>query len=266
MRRLVMALLMVMVLAGCTHEPRVLVLASTTSTVDSGILDVLNAEFQRRNPRVTVRTVGVGTGEALAMGERRDADILLVHDRRREDAFMAGGFGVLRKDVMYNDFVLLGPRDDPAGIRGLGSLNEAMQRLQAGPALFVSRGDNSGTHSRERSLWQQAGVTPGGANYIETGQGMGATLRIASERRGYTLSDRGTFLATAALELMVVFEGSPALLNPYGVITVRGARNPSDARAYAEFLVSPAAQDIIANFGRDRFGQPLFFRHPGIGR
>ena len=261
-----MAVLMVMVLAGCAHEPRVLVLASTTSTVDSGILDVLNAEFQRLNPRITVRPVGVGTGEALAMGERRDADVLLVHDRRREDAFMAAGFGVLRKDVMYNDFVLLGPRDDPADVRGAASLNEAMQRLLAGPALFVSRGDNSGTHSRERSLWQQAGLTPGGASYIETGQGMGATLRIASERRGYTLSDRGTFLATAALDLIVVFEGDPALLNPFGVITVRGARNVKDAQTYAEFLVSPAAQNLIAGFGKDRFGQPLFFRHPNVGR
>lgn len=265
MRRLAIIVLMVVALAGCFHEPRVLVLASTTSTVDSGILDVLNAEFQRLNPRITVRTIGVGTGEALAMGERRDADVLLVHDRRREDAFMAAGHGALRKDVMYNDFVLLGPRDDPAGVRGAASLNEAMQRLLVSP-LFVSRGDNSGTHSRERSLWQQAGLTPGGANYIETGQGMGATLRIASDRRGYTLSDRGTFLATAALDLIVVFEGDPALLNPYGVITVNGARNPRDARAYAEFLVSPAAQNIIANFGKDRFGQPLFFRHPNVGR
>jgi tungstate transport system substrate-binding protein len=232
------------------------VLATTTSTADTGLLDAINGEFEKEHP-YTVKTIAVGTGEALALGRKKEADVLLVHSRKDEDEFMEAGFGSRRLDVMYNDFVVLGPRDDPAGVRG-SAPGEAFARIAGTGATFVSRGDDSGTHEKELELWKAAGMTPGGTWYISTGQGMGDTLRIASEKRAYVLADRGTYLATKSLELEVLSEGHPALLNPYGVIEVKGARNAAGARAYAEFLTSPEGRRIIGEFGREKFGRALF--------
>ena len=239
-----------------------LILATTTSTQDSGLLDDLLPRFEKATG-ITVKTIAVGSGEALAMGRRGDADVLLVHSRAAEDEFMAQGHGSLRLDVMYNDFVLLGPPSDPAGLRGLGIV-DAMKRIAERGVPFASRDDRSGTHARELDLWKRAGVDPAGKPwYAATGQGMGETARIASEKRACTLADRGTYLALRkSLDLAVLVEGSPELRNSYRVIVVNPARHPkaraSEATRLAEWLVSPEAQRAIGEFGRARFGQPLF--------
>lgn len=242
--------------------PQALVLATTTSTQDSGLLDDLLPRFEKATG-ITVKTIAVGSGEALAMGRRGDADVLLVHSKAAEDEFMAQGFGSLRLDVMYNDFVLVGPPSDPAAVRGVGPA-EAMRKIAAKLALFASRDDRSGTHARELELWKRAAIEPAGRRwYVATGQGMGETLRIASEMRAYTLADRGTFLALKkSLDLAVLVEGTPDLRNSYRVLVVSPEKNPktrfAEARRFAEWLVSDEAQKAIAAFGRERFGEALF--------
>ena len=239
-----------------------LILATTTSTQDSGLLDDLLPRFEKATG-IRVKTIAVGSGEALAMGRRGDADVILVHSKAAEDEFLAGGFGVLRLDVMYNDFILLGPPSDPAGVRGLRAL-DAMRRLAEKGALFASRDDRSGTHARELELWKQAGVDPNGMkSYVATGQGMGETARIASEKRAYTLADRGTYLSLRrTLDLAVLVEGDATLRNSYRVLVVSPVKHPqvraAAARRFAEWLVSEEAQRAIGAFGRERFGQPLF--------
>ncbi len=240
-----------------------LILATTTSTQDSGLLDVLIPAFEKYSGLV-VKTVAVGTGQALKMGEEGNADVLLVHAPDAEQAFMEAGFGSDRQPVMHNDFVLLGPANDPAGIGGSASTLEVMKKLASSQAAFISRGDDSGTHKLELKIWSQAGITPDWEGYIETGQGMGATLLVASEKSAYTLSDRGTYLANQAhLALSVLYEGDASLLNPYHVIVVNAEKwplvNKAGAEAFARFLTSAQGQDIIREFGKDRFGQPLFF-------
>jgi tungstate transport system substrate-binding protein len=210
-----------------------------------------------------VKTIAVGTGQALALGERGEADVLLVHAPDSERAFMEKGHGTSRRLVMVNDFILIGPPDDPAGLRGLPAA-EALKRLAARGGLFVSRGDNSGTHQLEVKLWQSAGIAPKGQSwYQESGTGMGATLNIAAEKRGYTITDRGTYLAQKdRLGLAVLVEGERALLNIYSVIVIDPKKNDrinaAGGRAFADYIVSPAAQAIIKEFGVARFGQPLF--------
>ncbi|MDQ7792880.1 MAG: substrate-binding domain-containing protein [bacterium] len=248
---------LLLLVGGCKPQPATLILASTTSTADTGLLDVINAAFEEEYPQYRVKTIAVGTGEALKMGERKEADVVLVHARAAEDVFVAAGYGFDRRDVMYNDFVLVGPPTDPAGTRGLAP--RAALAAIAGEATFVSRGDRSGTHQKELALWAEAGVSPAGAWYLETGQGMGSTLLIASEKQAYTLADRGTFLATANLDLVVLVEKYAALLNFYGVIQVTGAADAAGAEAYCDFITSPQGQAIINEFGVDRYGQPLFF-------
>ena len=239
-----------------------LILATTTSTQDSGLLDDLLPRFETATG-IRVKTIAVGSGEALAMGRRGDADVLLVHSRAAEDEFMAQGFGSLRLDVMYNDFVLVGPPADPAGIRGLPAA-DALKQMAATGALFVSRDDRSGTHARELALWKQAGIDPAGKPwYVATGQGMGETARVASEKRACTLADRGTFLALGkSLDLAILVEGSPELKNSYRVIVVSPEKHPKvrakEARRFAEWLVTPEAQKAIGAFGVMKFGQPLF--------
>jgi len=272
---LLLAMLTLLNLAGCgslqeakepspgdNAQPHIkmtpLILATTTSTADTGLLDMLNAAFEQEFPQYQVKAIAVGTGEALKMGERKEADVILVHSRAAEDAFVEAGYGFDRQDVMYNDYVLVGPREDPAGIMGMESA-EAFRVIAAKEALFVSRGDDSGTHKKEMSIWSKAGIEPGGEWYLISGQGMGATLQIADEKRGYTLSDRGTFLASSNLGLVILVEKETALLNPYGVIQVTGAKNAGGAKAYADFITSPPGQAIIAEFGKDKYGQPLFF-------
>ncbi len=261
--------LMACLAAGCgtRSDPNraPIVLATTTSTQDSGLLDELIPAFESRSGW-TVKTIAVGSGKALALAERGEADLVLAHSEKAEREFMDRGGGTARWRLMYNDFVLLGPPADPAGVRGRESVLEALRVIAGRGAAFVSRGDESGTNVLERTLWDQAGVDPGPA-LIETGQGMGATLRIASERRAYTLADRATYLAQrSTLDLEVLHQGDAVLRNVYHLILVdprRGPRvNTEGARALARYLLSRESIDRIATFGRDRFGQPLFIPDP----
>jgi tungstate transport system substrate-binding protein len=240
-------------------ERGTLLLATTTSTRDSGLLDVLLPSFERRSG-CTVKTLAVGSGEAMELGERGDADVLLVHSPEAEQEFMEGGHGASRKPVMYNDFVLVGPGDDPAGVAQAREAPGALARIERAEAPFASRGDDSGTHAKELSLWESAGVEPSGSWYVETGQGMGETLTIAGQKRAYTLSDRGTFLATENLDGELLLEGGEALLNPYHVIVVRGDEvNRDCAREFSTWITAPAAQSTIESFGVAEYDEPLFF-------
>jgi len=248
-----------------------LILATTTSLKDSGLLDVLLPRFEAASS-YRVKAIAVGSGEALRMGEQGNADVLIVHSPADEEKFMAAGLGKDRKELMTNDFVLVGPLADPAGIRGRPVL-EALRAIFEKRTVFLSRSDNSGTDKQERSLWKRAGLEPKGNWYLETGQGMAETLRIASEKAGYTLTDRGTFLSlTGRLDLRVLVEGDKDLLNVYHVITVNPKRFPetniSGAEALMDFLLSPAVQAFIGQFGRDKYGTALFtpfLRGPGEG-
>jgi tungstate transport system substrate-binding protein len=241
-----------------------IILATTTSTYDSGLLDVLLPVFEEEYG-YEVKPIAVGTGEAIAMGERGEADVILVHARSSEDKFVADGFGTERSDVMHNDFVVIGPQDDPAGIKGLTAA-EAYTKIAESESLFVSRGDNSGTNKKELTIWDNSGITPEGDWYLETGQGMGATLRIADEKGAYTMSDRGTFLSQEEnLILVVLVEGDEILFNPYGIIPVDPEKHPNLGINYqgaldlVEFITGQEGQDIIKTFGVDKFGQPLFY-------
>jgi tungstate transport system substrate-binding protein len=238
-----------------------LILATTTSTQDSGLLDDLLPSFTR-DTGWKVKTLAVGSGQAIELGRRGEADVLLVHSPAAETKFMAEGTAGPRRLVMHNDFVIVGPAGDPAGIKGMGSV-AAMKKIATAQAVFVSRGDDSGTNAKEKDLWTKAGVEPGGRWYQSTGQGMGATLRVASEKAGYTLSDRATYLAQRdTLKLDVLSEGDPGLLNVYHVIeltTKAGSRVRTDAgKAFADWIVSAPVQQTIGRFGTAKFGQPLF--------
>ncbi len=242
-----------------------LILSTTTSTQDSGLLDVLIPEFERLTG-YRVKTAAVGTGAALAIGARGDADVLLVHAPQNERDFMSQGNGDRRLLVMHNDFVLVGPPSDPAKVRGTPILR-ALADVAATRATFISRGDNSGTHILEKALWKQASLVPAAPWYVEAGVGMGQTLQVASEKRAYTITDRATYLArkaqTTGLALDVLVQGEPALLNYYHVIVVNPAKfprvNAEGANAFADYLVSAAGQQRIASFGVEKYGQPLFF-------
>ena len=249
--------------AGSTRPDESLLLATTTSTQDSGLLDVLVPLFEKQSG-VKVKVVAVGTGQALQLGQRGDADVLLVHDPAAEEKFMAGGHGVLHKEVMHNDFVLVGPKDDPAKVKGEKSVAEAFARIAQRPSPFVSRGDESGTQQKERQVWMKAKVEPHGEWYIRAGAGMGQVLRMAGEKRAYTLSDRATYLAQRkGTDLDILLEGDPLLLNRYSVIVVSPDKHPhvreQAARQFADFLLSDEAQKVIADFGKKEFGEPLFF-------
>lgn len=274
-----LACLLALAAAGCSGSatndkktaeaaPAEIVLASTTSTQDSGLFDVLIPAFEDADPRYKVQVVAVGTGEALKLGETKDADVLLVHAKADEEKFVANGFGRERRDVMYNDFVLVGPASDPAGVKSSADTNAAMRAIatagNSGKAVFVSRGDDSGTYKKEVKLWAPAGVQPtptpeADSWYLETGQGMGETLTIASNKQGYTLADRATYLSMKdALDLEIVYEKDKALLNQYGVIVVTGAKNEAGGRAFFEWVLSAAGQTVIGEYGAAQFGQPLF--------
>jgi tungstate transport system substrate-binding protein len=244
-----------------------LILATTTSTQDSGLLDVVIPDFEARTG-YQVKPVAVGSGQALKMGEDGNADVLLVHSPAAEEAFMAQGAGVDRRLIMHNDFVIVGPPGDPAHIKGQAAL-PAMQAIAAAGAPFVSRGDASGTNALELSLWQQAGIDPKGKPwYIVSGQGMGATLNVTDEKNAYTISDRATYLAfKARLQLQILAEKDRVLLNIYHVIRVNPAKQPSvntaGAQAFADYLVSPEGQTLIAGFGAQKYGQALFVPDAG---
>ncbi len=244
-------------------EPVDVVLASTTSTQDSGLFDVLISAFEYANPGYRVKVVAVGTGEALKLGETKDADVLLVHAKSDEEKFVAAGFGTERRDVMYNDFVIVGPPSDPAGVKAAADLAAAMQAIGAGTARFVSRGDDSGTHKKERKLWASAEIstpTPEAqAWYLSTGQGMGETLKVADEKQAYTIADRATFLTMKdTLELEIVREGDKDLLNQYGVIVVIDAKSQAGGQVFADWIVSAEGQTVIGEFGIETYGQQLF--------
>jgi tungstate transport system substrate-binding protein len=239
---------------------RTIKLATTTSTDNSGLLAELLPPF-RAKYGVEVQVIAVGTGKAIKHGENGDVDVILVHARGAEDRFMEAGFGVNRRDVMHNDFVVLGPASDPAGIKGLGDVAEALQKLALAKSYFVSRGDDSGTHKKEMTLWSAAGIEPGGNWYLPAGQGMGAVLTIANEKGAYTMTDRGTYLAFRdKLQLQVLVEGDKRLFNPYGVIAVNPAKhghvNYVDALTFIGWLTSPEGQGIIGGF--EKGGEALF--------
>lgn len=252
---LVIALLILCALSApmATAQDDSLVLATTTSTYDSGLLDYILPDFEETYG-VTVDVVAVGTGQALALGESGDADVLLVHARAREDAFVEAGHGLIRYDVMYNDFVIVGPADDPAGVAGMESAPDAFAQIAASETTFVSRGDDSGTHTKEKAIWAAADMEPAGDWYVSAGQGMGAVLGMADEMGGYTLSDRATYLARVAegLTLEVLVEGDPILFNPYGVIPLNPETHPDIkaelGQAFAIWLVSLETQELIQSF------------------
>lgn len=237
-------------------------LATTTSTEDTGILPVLNAPFEKMM-NIKVDVISVGTGKALELGARGDVDVVLVHAREAEDKFVANGSGVNRRDVMYNDFIIIGPEKDPAKIKSMTDAQEALKKIALAQAPFISRGDDSGTHKKELKLWEKAGIKPQGKWYFEAGQGMGPVLNMANEKQAYALSDRGTYLANGGkIGLKILCEGDPILNNPYGVIAVNPAKFPHVkyiyVMAYIGWLTSSEGQTIIREFGKDKFGQPLF--------
>ena len=243
-------------------QSSVVILSTTTSTQDSGLLDVLVPMFEKKSG-LSVKTISVGTGQALALAARGEADVTLAHAPSVEKKYVEEGKMSNRRLVMYNDFVIIGPADDPAKIRGLPKAVDALERIAESRSRFVSRGDKSGTHVLEQGLWKQAGIEPKGAWYIESGQGMGQTLGIANDRRAYTLTDRGTYLAfQRRVDLPILVEKDRPLLNVYSVMEVNPASGPrvnaAGGRAFAEFILSPDTQAVIKTFGVDKYGQPLF--------
>jgi tungstate transport system substrate-binding protein len=254
--------------APATAASKNLILATTTSTQDSGLLDVLLPVFEKESGYF-VKTIAVGSGQAMAMGEKGEADVLLVHSPEAEKKFMDKGAGSSRRLVMHNDFIIIGPAGDPARIRGVKTSAEAFKKIAQSGSLFLSRGDNSGTHAKEKGLWKGAGITPDGQKwYQQTGLGMGQTMNVAAEKKGYTLADRGTYLAMKkSLGLEILVEGDGKLLNVYHVIEVNAAKwpkvNSPAARAFADFMVSRKTQALIGRFGVDKFGAPLFFPDAG---
>jgi tungstate transport system substrate-binding protein len=247
---------------GADAASRNVILSTTTSTQDSGLLDVLVPLFEKQTGYM-VKTVSVGTGQALVLAGKGDADVALVHAPSLEKKYVADGKLLNRRLVMYNDFVIIGPKDDPAKVRAAKTSAGALKAIEQAKSSFVSRGDNSGTHTLEKSLWKSAGIEPKGSWYIEAGQGMGATLGIANERNAYTITDRGTLLALRKrVSLPVLIEGDRALLNIYSVLEVNPANGPrinsAGGKAFADFMVAPQTQDVIKKFGVEKFGQPLF--------
>ncbi|HMK75967.1 MAG TPA: substrate-binding domain-containing protein [Thermodesulfobacteriota bacterium] len=245
-------------------QGKTIILATTTSTQDSGLLDVLLPIFEKETGYF-VKTIAVGSGQAMAMGQKGEADVLLVHSPEEEKKFMAEGYGINRRLVMHNDFIIVGPPGDPAKIKGEKSSVESFKKIASARVLFLSRGDNSGTHAKEKAIWEAAGINPEGEKWHqETGLGMGQTLSVASEKKGTTLTDRGTYLALKKnLGLDILVEGDAVLLNIYHVIEVNPAKwprvNNPGAKSFSGFMVSKETQGIIKTFGVDKFGSPLFF-------
>ncbi len=243
------------------------ILSTTTSTQDSGLLDVLVPMFEKKSG-TAVKTISVGTGQALALAAKGEADVCLVHAPDSEKKYVADGLLLNRRLVMHNDFIIVGPAKDPARIKGLASAADALKRIAEAKATFVSRGDNSGTHQLEKKLWKEAKLEPAGAWYLQAGQGMGATLGIASEKRAYTVTDRGTFLAfQKRVQLVNLVEKDRILLNIYSVLEANATKfarvNAAGGKAFADFMVSKEVQEIIKTFGVDKFGEPLFFPDAG---
>ena len=263
--KLAIAGAMTITLAGglANAQDKSILVQSTTSTANSGLYDYLLPAFTGKSG-ITVNVVAVGTGQAIKNAQNCDADVLLVHAKASEEKFVSEGYGVQRFDLMYNDFVIVGPPDDPAGISGMTDAAAAFAQIAAAEAPFVSRGDDSGTHTKEKSVWAAAGIEPAGDWYISAGQGMGAVLTMADEQQAYTLSDRATYLARTleGTDLQIVVEGDPILFNPYGVIAVNPDKNDAInndlANQFIDWLVAVPTQELIGQFGVDEFGAPLF--------
>jgi tungstate transport system substrate-binding protein len=258
---LIALVLAILPLSAKAQRPPV-ILSTTTSTQDSGLLDVLVPLFERQTG-YSVKTIAVGTGQALALAGRGEADVVLAHAPALEKKYIADGKMLNRRLVMYNDFVIIGPAEDPAKIKRMTKAADAMKAIASSGSRFVSRGDNSGTHNLEKELWKLAGVEPQTGWYIESGQGMGATLGIADDRKAYTLTDRGTYLAfQKRVRLPILLEGDRPLLNLYSVMEVHPANGPkvntAGGKAFADFMVSADVQRVIKTFGVDKYGQPLF--------
>lgn len=243
------------------------ILSTTTSTQDSGLLDVLVPMFEKQTG-MAVKTISVGTGQALALAAKGEADVCLVHAPDSEKKYVADGLLLNRRLVMHNDFIIVGPAEDPARIKGLAGAADALKRIAEAKATFVSRGDNSGTHQLEKKLWKEAKLEPAGAWYLQSGQGMGATLGIASEKRAYAVTDRGTFLAfQKRVQLVTLVQKDRILLNIYSVLEANATKFPrvnvAGGKAFADFMLSKEVQEIIKTFGVDKFGEPLFFPDAG---
>jgi tungstate transport system substrate-binding protein len=240
-----------------------LILATTTSVLDSGLLDVLVERFEKKYP-YRIKAIAVGSGAALLMARQGEADVTITHEPRAEGEFMDAGYGESRREVMYNDFIIVGPADDPAGIKGMGDAAVAFTRISETAQPFVSRGDASGTNAMEISVWERAGIQPAGDWYKESGQGMGYTLRTADEEGAYTITDRATFIVLdEALDLEIMVEGDPGLLNVYSVIVTNPEvfpdTNIQGARDLQDFLFEPETQELIRDFGLDTYDQHLFY-------
>jgi len=254
-----------------TAEPVEVILSTTTSTMDSGLLDVLIPLFEEKYPEYYMTPVSVGTGAALEMGKRGEADVMLVHAPDSEIPLVESGDAINRQLVMHNDFIIIGPAADPAGIKGLTDAKAALTKIYDSEAGFVSRGDDSGTHKKELAVWAAAGLEPQGSSwYVETGKGMGDTLAVANEEMLYTLTDRATYLALKDnLDLEILAEGDEILKNIYHVMQVNPEKGPQinaeGAAAFVEFMIAPETQEVIANFGVDQYGMPLFFPDAGKG-
>jgi len=265
------AVVSLFVLTGSTvvsGQTKTIILATTTSTQDSGLLDVFLPIFEKKTGYF-VKTIAVGSGQAMAMGQKGEADVLLVHSPAAEKKFVADGDGVNRRLIMHNDYIIVGPPSDPVKIKGVKPTSEAFKKIALEKGLFISRGDNSGTHSKEREIWRSTGINPEKEKwYQQTGLGMGQTLNVAAEKKGYALADRGTYLALRKnLGLDILVEGDAILLNVYHVIEVNPAKwpkvNAAGGKAFADFMVAKETQEIIRTFGVDKFGSPLFFPDAG---
>lgn len=256
------------IVSSIPAQQKTVILATTTSTQDSGLLDILLPIFEKKTGYF-VKTIAVGSGQAMAMGQKGEADVLLVHSPEAEKKFIAEGYGINRRLIMHNDYIIVGPSEDPAKLKGTKSTPESFKKIASAKTLFLSRGDNSGTNAKEKDIWKTAGINPEGEKwYQQTGLGMGQTLNVANEKKGYTLADRGTYLALKKnLSLDILVEGDAILLNIYHVIEVNPTKwqkvNVIGGKAFAEFMVSREIQDIIKTFGIEKFGSPLFFSDAG---
>jgi tungstate transport system substrate-binding protein len=268
---IVLGMVTLLLISGMTPvqaQQKAIILSTTTSTQDSGLLDVLIPIFEKK-AGYFVKTIAVGSGQAMAMGQKGEADVLLVHSPAAEEKFVAEGYGINRRIIMHNDFVIVGPPGDSAKIKGVKVASEAFKKIASAQALFLSRSDKSGTHTKEMGIWKAAGINPEGAKwYQQTGLGMGQTLNVTAEKKGYTLADRGTYLALKKnLGLDILVEGDAILLNVYHVIEVNPAKwpkvNAPGGKAFADFMVSNETQGIIKTFGVEKFGSPLFFPDAG---
>lgn len=256
--QLVLALILTSGLGACSRDRSVLTFATTTSVQDSGILAVLSKAFEQEHPRISLKIVTAGSGEILELGKGADADALLVHSPAAELAFMKNGYGLSRKPVMRNEFLIAGPAADPAGVGSATTAPDAFRLIASTSSTFVSRGDGSGTHKKESDIWRDSGAEHSGNWYLESGQGQAETIALAAEKHAYLLTDSSTFIAVPHPGLVTLFEGNANLVNHYSVIVVRRAVNLKDAEELSRWLTSSSGQNVIADFGKRRFGHSSF--------